>query len=114
MNIWRRDNRLAQRHSIRKRPRRRLRGTGVGRNINVGSFDQVEQLFGFDKRVDPANMLINAERRCQRMQPFAISFAFAGDEIGVGRANDAVKKVRMVRRNGGQRGNDRLDPFARR
>ena len=60
MGIGRRNDCFSEGHRIGERSGRRLARPGVGRDIDVGCLDQVEQRIGFQKRVDPLDMAFDA------------------------------------------------------
>ena len=60
MDIRRRDDRLSDRHRIAQRARGHLGHVEVGRDIDVGRLEHVEQLFLLDKAVDEADMVLDA------------------------------------------------------
>ena len=61
-------------------------GLMIGRDVDVGGLEIVEQLVMLDERVDEADMIGDAQFGGQRLQPVAIGLAFVRDEMRVGRA----------------------------
>ena len=60
------------------------------------------------------DMVLNPELPSKALQPFAISLAFARQQVGMGRTNDTIKQVWMGCDDVRQRSNRGLDALARR
>ncbi|MDQ1158317.1 hypothetical protein QE385_002644 [Sphingomonas sp. SORGH_AS 950] len=111
MDIGGGDHRLADADRIGQRPARDLGGVGIGGGVDIGGLEIFDQVVMVDKRIDEGDIVRHAARLGQRLQPVAIGFALMRDQIGMGRAQHDIEQFGMMRGDGGQRLDDRLDPL---
>ena len=114
VDIGRRDHRLAERHRVGQRARGDLRRIEIGRDVDVGRLEIVEQLLELDEAVDEADVIVDAQFDRARLKAVAIGFALMADEIGVRRAEHDIQRFRVRRDDRGHRLDHEFDALARR
>ena len=106
------DHRLAHRDGIGQRARRDLRRIDIGRDVEVGGLEIIEQVVFLDKGVDELDVVGDPQPRSLRDQAVAIRLAFVRDQIGVGGAQHDIEHAGVRAHDFGQRRDHRLDPLA--
>ena len=112
VDVGRRNDRLADADGVGQRPARDLRGVEIGRRVDVGGLQIVEQFVMLDEAVDERDIVADAQLIGKRLQPIAIGLAFMRNEIGVGGAQHRIEQIGMPLRDRGQCLDDRLDALA--
>ena len=112
--IRRRNHGLARAQGIGQRAGGDLRRVEIGRDVNVRRADELDEFLQTDKAVVENHLPstpFSWASHCRDSRYVSPSCRY---DVRMGRAEDDVHHVRMLRQNSGQGGDDIFDPFVRR
>ena len=84
----------------------------IRRQVNVASFQLVEQVRQIEETIVPLNVRVHTEALRQGHQAFAVGFAVSGDKVRMRRADNSVNHIRMIAHDAGEGFNGMLQPLA--
>ena len=112
--VRRRDHRLAAAKRVRQRPRGDLRRVQIGRDVDVGHPDELDQLVDLHEPVVEAHVRLDAQVLGQPLQADPIPLPLLADQIRVRRPQDDVDEVGKLPEDRRHRPEHLLDPLVRR